>query len=86
VEAGAVVDALRTRLAGEREAFLRERLADWPHLSPEDRSRMAQLMDELLDRVLLGRAEGLKGERDLRRKLQNAEALRNLFRLDRDEP
>jgi glutamyl-tRNA reductase len=86
VEAGAVVDALRIRLAGEREAFLRERLADWPHLSPEDRSRMAQLMDELLDRVLLGRAEGLKGERDLRRKLQNAEALRNLFRLDRDEP
>jgi glutamyl-tRNA reductase len=86
VEAGAVVDALRTRLAGEREAFLRERLADWPQLSPEDRSRMAQLMDELLNRVLLDRAERLKGERDLRRKLQNVEALRDLFRLDRDEP
>jgi glutamyl-tRNA reductase len=86
VEAGAVVDALRTRLASDREAFLRERLADWPQLSPEDRSRMAQLMDELLDRVLLGRAESLKGERDLRRKLQNVEALRDLFRLDRDEP
>ena len=86
VEAGAVISALRARLADEREAFLRERLADWPHLSPEDRSRMAQLMDELLNRVLLERVEQLKGERDLRRKLQNVEALRDLFRLDRDEP
>ena len=47
---------------------------------------MAQLMDELLSRVLLDRAESLKGERDLRRKLQNVEALRDLFRLDREEP
>jgi glutamyl-tRNA reductase len=86
VEAGAVVDALRARLANERESFLRERLADWPHLSPEDRRRMAQLMDELLNRVLLERAERLKGVRDLRRKVQNLEALRDLFRLDREEP
>jgi glutamyl-tRNA reductase len=86
VEATAVVSALRTRLASEREAFLRERLAAWPHLSAEDRSRMAGLMDELLNRVLLEPAESLKGERDLRRKLHNLEALRDLFRLDRDEP
>jgi len=86
VEAGAVVDALRARLVSDRETFLRERLADWPHLSPQDRSRMGQLMDALLNRVLLERAESLKGERDLRRKLQNVEALRDLFRLDRDEP
>jgi glutamyl-tRNA reductase len=85
VEAAVVVGALRTRLTGEREAFLRERLAAWPHLSEEDRSRMAGLMDDLLNHVLLERAEGLKGERDLRRKLQNLEALRDLFRLDRDE-
>ena len=32
VEASAVVGALRARLASEREAFLRERLAAWPHL------------------------------------------------------
>jgi glutamyl-tRNA reductase len=84
VEAAAVVSALRERLAAEREAFLRERLADWPQLSPEDRSRMARLMDDLLNRVLLERAESMKGERNLRRKLQNLEALRDLFRLDRD--
>jgi glutamyl-tRNA reductase len=85
VEASAVVSALRARLASEREAFLRERLAAWPHLSAEDRSRMAALMDELLNRVLLEPAESLKGERDLRRKLQNLEALRDLFHLERDQ-
>jgi hypothetical protein len=41
-------------------------------------------MEELLDRVLIQPAEQLKGVRDLRRKLQNLEALRDLFRLDRD--
>jgi hypothetical protein len=43
-------------------------------------------MDELLDRVLLERAEQLKAVSDLRRKLQNLEALRDLFRLDQDKP
>jgi glutamyl-tRNA reductase len=85
VQAAAVIGALRARLASEREAFLRERLAAWPNLSPEDRNRMAGLMDDLLNRVLLEPAENLKGERDLRRKLQNLEALRDLFRLDRDD-
>ena len=56
-----------------------------PHLSAEDRQRMAGLMDDLLNRVLLEPAERLKGVRDLRRKLQNLEALRDLFRLDREE-
>jgi glutamyl-tRNA reductase len=86
VETGAVVAALRERLRRERETFLEERLADWRHLSEEDRRGMARLMDELLNRVLLDPAERLKGVRDLRRKLQNLEALRDLFRLDREEP
>jgi glutamyl-tRNA reductase len=84
IEAVTVVNALRERLVGEREAFLHERLGDWPNLSLEDRNRMAAAMDDLLKRVLLDRAESLRGERDLRRKLQNLEALRDLFRLDRD--
>jgi glutamyl-tRNA reductase len=86
VETGAVVAALRERLRRDREAFLEERLADWRHLSEEDRRGMARLMDELLNRMLLDPAERLKGVRDLRRKLQNLEALRDLFRLDREEP
>jgi glutamyl-tRNA reductase len=86
VATAAVVEALRARLQSERDAFLRERLDTMPNLSPEERSRMSGLMDDLLNRVLIQPAERLKGEYDLRRKLQNLEALRDLFRLDRDDP
>ena len=85
VETGVVVNELRTRLASERDALLRERHNIIAHLPAEDRRRVAELMDELLDRVLLNPAERLKTVRDLRRKLQNLEALRDLFRLDREE-
>jgi glutamyl-tRNA reductase len=86
VEAGTVLRELRSRLGAEREAFLRERLSAMPHLSAEDKRRIAALMDELLDRVLLEPAEQLKVVPDLRRKLQNLEALRDLFRLDQGKP
>ena len=86
VEAGAVLRELRSRLGAEREAFLRERLGAMTHLSADDKRRIAALMDELLDRVLLEPAEQLKALPDLRRKLQNLEALRDLFRLDQGKP
>jgi len=86
VETGAVLGELRIRLQAEREAFMRERLASMSHLAPEDRQRMAELMDEMVNRVLLEPAERLKGVRDLRRKLQNLEALRDLFQLNREKP
>jgi len=44
------------------------------------------LLDDFLNRVLLDPAERLRGERELRRKLQNLEALRDLFRLDQRKP
>jgi len=84
MEASVVLGHMRERLATEREAFLRERVGTMSHLSAEDRLQMAKLMEELLDRVLLEPAERLKGVPDLRRRLQNLEALRDLFRLDRD--
>jgi hypothetical protein len=43
------------------------------------------LMDELLDKLLLQPAERLRGERELRRKIQNVEALRALFLSDRSK-
>jgi glutamyl-tRNA reductase len=86
VEAGAVLRELRSRLGTEREAFLRERLGAMSHLSADDKRRISALMDELLDRVLLEPAEQLKAVPDLRRKLQNLEALRDLFRLDQGKP
>ena len=39
----------------------------------EEKRRMAQLIDEMLDRILLEPAERLKGVSDLRRKLLNLE-------------
>lgn len=86
VEAGAVLRELRSHLGAEREAFLQERLSAMSHLSQDDKRRIAALMDELLDRVLLEPAEQLKAVPDLRRKLQNLEALRDLFRLDQGKP
>jgi len=86
VETGAVLGELRTRLQAERDTFLRERIDSMSHLSPEARQRMAGLVDDLVNRVLLEPAERLKGVRDLRRKLQNLEALRDLFQLNREKP
>jgi len=85
VAAGTVLGDLRAKLAGERESFLRERLASMSHLSEEDRSRVAGLLEEFVDRVILNPAERLRGIPELRRKLQNLEAVRDLFRLDRDK-
>jgi hypothetical protein len=40
---------------------------------------METLMDELLEKLLVQPAERLRGEKELRRKIQNVEALRDLF-------
>jgi glutamyl-tRNA reductase len=82
VETGVVLEELRARLTSERDSFLRERLSTMPHLAPDDKVRIAALMDELLNRVLLEPTAQLKAVPDLRRKLRNLEALRDLFRLD----
>jgi glutamyl-tRNA reductase len=49
------------------------------HLAPAERERIESMMDELLERLLLEPAERLRGEKELRRKIQNVEALRDLF-------
>jgi glutamyl-tRNA reductase len=86
VQAVTLLDQLRTKLRHDREEFLRERLGQMQHLSEEDRQKMAQLTEELLDRVLLEPAERLRSERGPRRRLQSLEALRDLFGLDREKP
>jgi glutamyl-tRNA reductase len=86
VETGAVLGELRAKLAAEREMFLREPLAAMSHLSEKDRAHITALFDDFLKRVLLDPAERLRGIPELRRKLQNLEALRDVFRLDREKP
>lgn len=79
VELVGLVDALRTRLREERAAFLHARVESMSHLSAAERERVESLMDELLDKLLLEPAERLRSEKELRRKIQNVEALRDLF-------
>jgi glutamyl-tRNA reductase len=85
VELVSFVQSLRTRLREERSTFLHARLASATHLSVKDREHIEVLMDELLEKLLVAPAERLRGERELRRKIQNVEALRDLFLSDRDK-
>jgi glutamyl-tRNA reductase len=86
VAAGAVLGDLRKKLAAEHEAFVEERLASMSHLSAADRDQVAAMLHELLERVVINPAERMRGIPELRRKLQNYEAIRDLFRLDREKP
>jgi glutamyl-tRNA reductase len=86
VELVGILETLRTHLQDERAAFIRSRLDTLNHLSATDRERVEGLMDELLEKLLLGPAERLRGERELRRKIQNVEALRDLFLPGREKP
>jgi glutamyl-tRNA reductase len=86
VELVGLVEALRTRVREERASFLRSRLDGMSHLSSADRERMEALMDELLEKLVVEPAERLRGEKELRRKIQNVEALRDLFLSRRGKP
>jgi hypothetical protein len=44
-----------------------------------------KLMDEMLESLLLEPAQRLRGEKDLRRKVHNVEALRDLFLSNREK-
>jgi glutamyl-tRNA reductase len=86
VELVSLVDELRARVQEERNAFVKARMESMAHLSEPDRLRMESLMDELLEKLLLEPAQKLRGEKELRRKIQNVEALRDLFLSKRDKP
>ena len=86
VELVGLVDALRARLREERAAFIHARMDSMNHLSAAERKRMESMMDELLEKLLLQPAERLRGEKELRRKIQNVEALRDLFLSNREKP
>jgi glutamyl-tRNA reductase len=86
VELVGLLEALRSRLRSERGAFLSSRLETMNHLGAADIRRIEALMDDLLEKLLLEPAERLRGERELRRKIQNVEALRDLFLRDREKP
>src|SRR6202140_2276694 len=86
VELVGLVDALRARLREERAAFIHARMDTMSHLNEAERERMESMMDELLEKLLLEPAQRLRGEKELRRKIQNVEALRDLFLSNREKP
>ena len=86
VELVGLVAALRARLAEGRAAFLHERMEKMQNLTDADRERMEVLMGELLEKIVIEPAENLRAEKDLRRKIHNVEALRDLFLHHRGKP
>src|SRR5467141_1327759 len=86
VELVGLVDALRVKMREERASFIRARMEPMKHLTEADRAHVEKLMDEMLEKLLLGPAERLRGEKELRRKIQNVEALRDLFLSNREKP
>jgi glutamyl-tRNA reductase len=86
VELVGLVNELRTRMKEERAQFIRARVESIRHLTQTDRAQVEKLMDELLEGLLLVPAERLRGEKDLRRKIHNVEALRDLFLSNREKP
>jgi glutamyl-tRNA reductase len=86
VELVGLVDALRVKMRQERASFIRSRMEPMKHLTETDRAHVEKLMDEMLEKLLLEPAERLRGEKELRRKIQNVEALRDLFLSNREKP
>ncbi|GAC1637843.1 MAG: hypothetical protein NVS9B14_18010 [Candidatus Acidiferrum sp.] len=85
VELVSLLDVLRSRVKEERAAFLRERMEALAHFRPEERTQVEQLMDELMEKMLMRRAERLRGEKSLQKKIQNVDALRDLFLNDQEK-
>jgi glutamyl-tRNA reductase len=85
VEIVGLVNALRSKMREDRAQFVHARVESIRHLTEADRALVEKLMDDMLERLLLEPAERLRGERDLRRKVQNVEALRDLFLPNREK-
>jgi glutamyl-tRNA reductase len=86
VELIAVLDSLRERLRQRRSTFLAEKLTSMNHLGTDDHEKIASMMDELIERIMIEPAERMRSEKQLRRKIQNLEALRDLYLSDREKP
>ena len=86
VELIGVMDTLRGSMKERRAAFLHEKLSGMNHFSPEDREHLAILMDELIERLLIAPAERLRMEKELRKKIQSLEAIRDLYLSGREKP
>jgi len=81
-----VLETLRGSLKERRAAFLHDKLSGMNHFSEEDREHIGNMMDELIEKLLIAPAERLRSEKEHRKKIQNVEALRDLYLSDREKP
>ena len=81
----ALLSELREKLQQQREQFLKEKLEKMDHLSREERQRVARLTEELVDRILQEPGERLRNAGEVRRKLEEIAALRELFGLSKEK-
>jgi glutamyl-tRNA reductase len=79
VELVGLINSLRDKMREERAQFVRTRVESIRHLTEADRAQVESLMDDMLEKLILEPAQRLRGEKELRRKIQNVEALRDLF-------
>jgi glutamyl-tRNA reductase len=84
LEATSIVDDLRDRFHKHRELLLREKLAEMPDVSPEERARIAHITEALIERVLDQPTKRLRHGGGMRGRLGAIDALRHLFGLDED--
>jgi glutamyl-tRNA reductase len=85
LEAGSIVDDLRARFHVQRQQLLEEKLKEMPEVSPDERTRIARITEELIERMLNEPGERLRTGRGMRGRLAAVEALRHIFSLDEDK-
>jgi glutamyl-tRNA reductase len=86
VELIGVLDTLRDHMKARRAEFLHEKLNGSERFSAEDRERLGQWMDELIERLLIAPAEKLRAEKEFRKKIQNVETIRELYLSGKEKP
>jgi glutamyl-tRNA reductase len=85
LEAGSIVDDLRGQFHKQRELLIREKLAEMEIVSADERARIANITEELIERVLEQPSKKVRHGRGMRGRLAGLEALRHLFGLDEDK-
>jgi glutamyl-tRNA reductase len=86
VELTGMLDLLRSNMRQRQAAFLRDKFAVTNHFNAEEREQIGRILDEMVEQLLIAPAERLRAEKEHRRKIQNVEAIRDLFLNDREKP
>jgi glutamyl-tRNA reductase len=86
VELTGMLDLLRSSMRQRQAAFLRDKFAVTNHFNAEEREQIGRILDEMVEQLLIAPAERLRAEKEHRRKIQNVEAIRDLFLNDREKP